>query len=259
MAKIKLYQFGPLAGQESASPFCVKVQYALRYKRLPFDAVNLTSPAAARKLNVRAKLPVVDYDGALLPDSSDIIRYLEENSPEPPLYPRDARARALALTLEDWADESLYWHVVYERWMVGEQFDHVAAGLFESLPAFVRPLVKLMAARKARRDLRGQGLGRFNLAEQREKLGFVLGWLDTMVDSPFLCGAELCVADIAVAAQIAALDNPLTPIASQLVRRHTNLVRWLHVTRTSVYRDSARSDQTEQSGPAPPPASLPAS
>ena len=29
MAEIKLYQFGPIADRESASPFCVKLHYTL--------------------------------------------------------------------------------------------------------------------------------------------------------------------------------------------------------------------------------------
>jgi hypothetical protein len=59
MAEIKLYQFGPIADRESASPFCVKLHYALRYKRLPFETVNLASPTQVKKYNPRGKLPVL--------------------------------------------------------------------------------------------------------------------------------------------------------------------------------------------------------
>lgn len=114
MSKVKLYQFGPLENQESTSPFCVKVHYALRYKGVPFDVVNVASPIELRRLNSRGKLPVLDVDGFTIADSSDIIAYLEAHHPEPRLYPPESRARAAALLLEDWADESLYWHVLYE-------------------------------------------------------------------------------------------------------------------------------------------------
>ena len=99
--KIQLYQFPPLANQESASPFCVKVHYAMRYKRLPFEVVNVASPLAVRRLSKRGKLPVMIYDGVTVTDSTDIIRHLEARHPEPQLYAREQQARALALLLED--------------------------------------------------------------------------------------------------------------------------------------------------------------
>src|SRR5580658_821657 len=114
MEKIQLYQFGPLGDLESASPFCVKVRDAMRYKRVPFDTVNATSPIQVRKLNPRGKLPVMIDDGVML---------------------------------ADWADESLYWHVVYERWQVAEQFAKFAEVVFSPVPAAVRPMVKLLFAR----------------------------------------------------------------------------------------------------------------
>ncbi len=82
IAEIKLYQFGPIADRESASPFCVKLHYALRYKRLPFETVSLASPTRVKKYNPRRKLPVLGYDGMLILDSTDAVRYLEQHNPE---------------------------------------------------------------------------------------------------------------------------------------------------------------------------------
>ena len=231
--KIQLYQFGPLANQESASPFCVKVHYAMRYKRLPFEVVNVASPLAVRRLSRRGKLPVMIYDGVTVTDSTDIIRHLEARHPEPQLYPREQQARALALLLEDWADESLYWHVVYERWQVPEQFARVAEVI--PAPTPLKPIIKLIAGRQVRGALRAQGLGRLHLAEQREKLGFALDWLDSMITGQFLGGGELSIADVAVAAQVAALDIPMTPVVSAEVRKHVNVTRWLDRTRAAVF------------------------
>jgi glutathione S-transferase len=234
MAKIQVYQFGPFANQESASPFCVKVHYAIRYKRVTFDAVNITSPLDLRRLNARGKLPVMVYDGVSVADSTDIIRYLEARHPEPRLYPQDPRARVTALLMEDWADESLYWHVVYERWQVADQFARFAEIVFSPAPAALRPVIKLLVGRQIRGQLRGQGLGRLSLAEQREKLGLALDWLDSMTDGQFLCGEELSVADIAVAAEVAALDTPITPVAQAAVHQRAKLMGWLERTREAV-------------------------
>jgi glutathione S-transferase len=230
MGNIQLYQFGPLGDQESASPFCVKVRDALRYKRVPFETINATSPIQVRKLNPRGKLPVIIDDGMKLADSSEIIRHLETRHPEPRLYPQDPRTRAMALMIEDWADESLYWHVVYERWQVSEQFAKFAAVVFSPVPAAVRPMVRLLFARQTRGQLRGQGLGRLGVGEQREKFRSAMDWLDSMVDGQFLCGAELSVADVAVAAQVGALNIPFTPVAEAEIHAHAKVMRWLERT-----------------------------
>lgn len=234
MGKIQLYQFAPLGDQESASPFCVKVQRAMRYKRIPFDVINATSPMQVRKLNPRGKLPVMIDDGVKLVDSSDIIRHLETRHPEPRLYPQDPRTRAIALMLEDWADESLYWHVVYERWQISEQFTKFAQVVFEPVPALLRPVIKLVFGRQTRGQLRGQGLGRLGVGEQREKFRAALDWLDLMVDGQFLCGTQLSIADVAVAAQVGALNIPITPVAEAEIHSHAKVMRWLERTFEAV-------------------------
>ena len=232
--KLRLYQFAPLADQESASPFCVKVHYALRYKRLPFTIVNVQAPREVRKLSARAKLPVLQYDGVAIADSSEIIRRLEIQHPEPRLLSIDPKMRAQAMMIEDWADESLYWHVVYERWMVRDQFRQLAAEFFAIVPAPLRPLIKTIVRRSVVRQIHDQGLGRFTVHEHREKLRQSLDWLETIVNGRFLCGADLSIADIGVAAQIAALMIPQTPVVAAEVRKRTNLIGWLEGVRAAV-------------------------
>jgi glutathione S-transferase len=226
MAEIKLYQFGPVTGRESASPFCVKLHYALRYKRLPFEAVNLTTPTQVKKYNSRGKLPVLSYDGTLIPDSTDAVRYLEQRHPEPRLYPVDERERAQAMLLEDWADESLYWHVVYENWLIDDQFEKFAGEVLSGIPALLRPLVKIIARRGTRANLTGQGLGRVTPEQHRKILWDSMDWVNNIADGSFLCAKELSVADVAVAAQVTCLVSPLAPIAAAEARKRSRLMAW---------------------------------
>jgi glutathione S-transferase len=234
MADIKLYQFGPVLGRESASPFCVKIHYAFRYKRIPFDVVNLNTPTQVKKYNSRGKLPVAAYDGRLIADSSEIIRLLEEQHREPRLYPENERQRSYALLLEDWADESLYWHVVYENWLVDDQYDKFAPEILSSIPSLLRPVIKIIARRQTRANLNGQGLGRVSLPEHRAKLGQCLDWLNSLCDGEFLCGKDLSVADIAVAAQATSLLSPITPYTAGEIRKRSRLLGWYERTITAV-------------------------
>ena len=71
MPAITLFQFPPVAGLPSVSPFCVKVQMALRRCGLPFDRVDTLF---ARRYNPQRKLPVMDWDRERLGDSTAILR-----------------------------------------------------------------------------------------------------------------------------------------------------------------------------------------
>lgn len=230
METITLYQWPPIPGLESASPFCNKIHYALRYKRLRFEVINLSDFAGVGKLNSRGKLPVLACDGRIVADSTEIIRFIETRHPEPAIYPPDEHARALALILEDWADDTLYWHLAYERWQVDRQFEPYAAQLLAGAPSEVVSGVR----RVVLAELHGQGIGRLTVGEQREKLAAALDWLDHLIDAPFLCGVSLSVADIAVAAQVDGLAIPLTPWPKNEIEKRGNLRGWLERVKAAV-------------------------
>ncbi|HUY18961.1 MAG TPA: glutathione S-transferase family protein [Candidatus Binataceae bacterium] len=223
MEKIKLYQWPAIPGLESASPFCMKIHWALRYKHLPFEAVTMGDRDAVVALNPRAKLPALGYGDTTIIDSSDIMRFIEERHPEPRLYPRDPALRAKAIILEDWGDESLYWHLVYERWQIEDQFEQYGAQLFPGAPQPVRRQLREGVVQ----GLHGQGFGRMTVEQHREKFGESLDALEAVLDGEFLCGKELSVADLGVAAEVGGLDLPLTPVASAAVRKRAKVVRWL--------------------------------
>jgi glutathione S-transferase len=225
MAEIKLFQLAPYGGLDSVSPFCVKVNWALRYKRLKYEVKNFTNPMDVRKENPRTKVPVLAYDGKNIADSTDIIAFLEKNHPEPRLYPADEATRSRALLMEDWADESLYWHAVYERWMVDEQWEPFSKEVFGVMPSLLQPIIKPIARRQVRGQLRAQGLGRLSIEEQRQKFVAILGWLESNLDGDYFCGSDLSVADLA--APLAGLALPGTPFSSDEIRKRPRLVTWL--------------------------------
>jgi maleylacetoacetate isomerase len=88
-----LYQFW----RSSAS---WRVRWALAIKGIPFTSVPvdiLKGDQAGdehRARNPMAHVPALWIDGHTLAESVAILEYLEETRPEPPLYPKDAWARA---------------------------------------------------------------------------------------------------------------------------------------------------------------------
>jgi len=230
MDSITLYQWPPVGGFESSSPFCNKVHYALHYKRLAFDVKTVFNPAEVQTLNVRGKLPALTWNDATIVDSTDIIRFIEEHAPTPPLYPHDPKARAQALLIEEWADESLYWHLVYERWNIDDQVKLYLDELFTGAPEEARVAIRTHVVGQ----LNGHGLGLYPLHEHRAKMSAALDWVESLAGNGFLCGPELSVADIATVAEVEGLDVPFTPYSSAEVRKRAGLMRWMDRVKAAV-------------------------
>lgn len=92
------------------SPFARKVYLALRYKGLEFE-IKMVPPGDTseefKKISPLSKIPVLEHDGFTTPDSSVILRYLDQQFPDKPLYPSDPKMQARATWLEEFGDTKL--------------------------------------------------------------------------------------------------------------------------------------------------------
>ena len=80
-------------------PYCARVRIVLAEKNVEHEvvAVDLSDrPAWLYEKNPLGKVPVIEEDTFVLPESAVIMEYLEERYPEPALLPADAAERALA-------------------------------------------------------------------------------------------------------------------------------------------------------------------
>ena len=80
-------------------PYCARVRIVLAEKGVEFETVEIDlddRPAWIYEKNVTGRVPVLEEDAFVLPESAVIMEYLEERYLEPPLLPADAAARALA-------------------------------------------------------------------------------------------------------------------------------------------------------------------
>jgi len=79
-------------------PYCARVRMVLAEKDLPYETVPIeleNRPAwLIAKNPPHGRVPVLDDDGWVLPESSVICEYLDERYPEPPLLPADPGERA---------------------------------------------------------------------------------------------------------------------------------------------------------------------
>ena len=80
-------------------PYCARVRIVLAEKGIEYEtvAIDLSDrPAWLYEKNPLGKVPVLEEDAFVLPESAVIMEYLEERYPEPALLPADPAARALA-------------------------------------------------------------------------------------------------------------------------------------------------------------------
>jgi glutathione S-transferase len=199
---ITLFQF-------AASPFCDKVRRVLRYKHVPFTIHEwpLAEVPLIREKNPTGKLPMLEIDGTLIADSTDIALEIERRYPAPPLLPSDPAQRALVLALEDWADESLYFYEMTTRF--GQQdFEANIGKLVAGAPQEMLDAIAPMLRESFKTTTETQGIGRkapaqlaadvarlFGAIEDLQRVtGFVVGDTLTLADIAICCQAE-CIGD----------------------------------------------------------------
>jgi len=214
--------------QWAISPFCGKVRRILEHKGLAYTTVEYNGLRArkAKGLSDAGKLPVLDYDGQRVQDSSDIAAFLETKHPEPSLFPSDPQLRARVHFWEDWADESLYWFEIYLRFMYPEARSRAVALLAEGRPGFERALLGRVIKGMYAKKVTAQGLGRMPPERVEEKFLAHVDNLETLLAKQrWLVGDARSLADISVQAQLAEIART-SHLAGELAKR-PSVSEWL--------------------------------
>jgi RNA polymerase-associated protein len=169
-------------------PYCARVRILLHEKQVEYEAIEIDladRPPWIYEKNATGRVPVVEEDGWVLPESAVIMEYLEERYPEPPLLDADPADRALARLWIFRHDDFTKPYYALRR---GED------GADTRLDAELR---KLEAALASRPWLGGSAYGLADIAyvpwilRARDMLGVrldaypaVSSWLDRLVERP---------------------------------------------------------------------------
>jgi glutathione S-transferase len=123
-------------------PYCARVRIVLAEKEIEYETIEIDlsdRPAWIYEKNASGRVPVVEEDGWVLPESSVIMEYLEERYSQPALLPLDPADRSLARVRifrhDDFTDP--YYDLrrgdESARPLFEEQLDRLDAALEESL------------------------------------------------------------------------------------------------------------------------------
>jgi glutathione S-transferase len=181
---IELHEF-PATWGINPSPFCLKVGAYLRLADIPYTPV-VALPFRAP----RGKLPFIVDNGQRILDSGHIIDHLRQTAKADLDVGLDERQRAIAHLLRRTCEESLYFVLLYSRWIDEAGWPVVRPAFFATLPPGARQLIATVARRGVRKSLHAQGNGRHTPEEI-----YALGAADLDAISAQLGTREFAVAD----------------------------------------------------------------
>jgi glutathione S-transferase len=209
-----------LFGAET-SPYSVKVRSFLRYKGVDYEWVG-RSAETEEEFAALAKVPTVPLlvspNRPANQDSTSILATLEADFAEPSAVPDDPACAALALILEDYADEWLNKLMFFNRW--GQKPDRELAGdrtmeqlLGEDLPR-AKKKTRDQIIKRMRERLPLVGIEKKNEKTLKPSFERFFTLLNAHLEnSLFLFGGRPSAADFALAGQVQQFLMDPTPAA----------------------------------------------
>lgn len=205
---LKLYQF-------AISHYCEKVRWALDFKSLNFETVNLLPGQhvkTVRKLTGDASsVPVLVHDGKVVQGSGAILDYLDETFPERLLTPAAPEIREQALAWERRLDQDAgpavrcyaYHHLLQRPKVVVPM---LAAGT----PFYNRILLSLAFSRVDEVMRQWMKINEKTSEQSRELMEDLLTELAAVyAERPFLVGDQFTRADLTAASLFAPMFQPM--------------------------------------------------
>ncbi len=209
MSELVVHQIPGGWGLSSIGPFCLKLEAYLRIVGVPYRVVVDATPFRGPK----GKLPWIEHEGKKIGDSGFIIEYLEQRFGCAPNAGLSGAERAIARAMRRLIEENLYWTLVYDRWMVEENWRTVRPVVLGMIPNPIRQVIAPVARHGVRRQLAAQGIGRHS-REEIHAIGCkdVDAIADFLADKPFLMGETATEIDAVAYGVLANIVN--VPVAS---------------------------------------------
>jgi glutathione S-transferase len=220
-----LHQYPGIWNLPSLSPFCIKVETYLKMTGLLYDKVIENNPIRGPK----GKMPVLRDGNCVIPDSTFIIKYLEDTYDCSLDKSLTADQRAIAHTIQRTIEENLYFTILYSRWIDPEGKDIIDAAF---RPFFPKPLAGV-ALTWIRHNLTKQAKAQGIARHHRDEI-YYIGEQDIQAiaqlfgTNTYLLGEDPHTIDAILYAFLLTILN--TPLANPLqlaVKKHPHLVKYV--------------------------------
>ncbi len=220
---ITVHGFGAAFGLPDPSAFVTKVHVLLKMANLPFEATDRDFNKAPK-----GKVPYINDNGMLIGDSTLIRFYLEDHYKIDFDHNLQQNERSTTWAFEKMLDEQLYFILLYERWIVPENFAVINKQFFGSLPPVIRTLVPWIVLKKMRKTLHFQGTGR-HTRDDMLRLGIqsIKALSDFLGEKSYFGGTSPCALDASAYSFISGILCRVfnTPLRDE-AEKHINLVNY---------------------------------
>ncbi len=190
---IKVYQYMPGWSVSCISPYVSKLYNYLTMTGLPFEMVQQEF-ARLQEDAPRGKLPyIVDDDGTVVPDSTEIILYLKGKYGDPLDGDATPEERASMVAWSRMIDEHTYWcGVIQPRWRMDEGWEVYVPIIAQSkeVPGELRAALDAFRAH-IRDEFDKQGMGLKSDEDVFETFKVDVDAIETFLgDKPFFMGEK---------------------------------------------------------------------
>jgi glutathione S-transferase len=202
----------PVLWQLRFSHFNEKARWALDYKGVAHRRRSLVPgrhSLRSRRMGGRGTTPMLEIEGKVIGDSSEIVAELEDRNPDPPLYPDNEADRRAALELEDHFDRELgpqlrsavFASLIGDRRLTVSVVTQGLSNRESALATSLWPLLKVGIKRALPADAEAGRRGRDATVAALDKI-------ESELHGDYLVGDRFSVADLTAAALLFPLVAP---------------------------------------------------
>lgn len=222
---IKLTVYPASFEEPTASPFCMKSMCMLHAAGLPYEIIETADPRKAPK----AKLPFIDVDGELIPDSEQIRAFIETAADLDFDEGLSERDRGISRALVRMTEEHIYFAIVADRWAEDDNWEYLKSAYFNQVPAIIRGFVTRSVRKDALAQLNGQGIGRHSPQERFDRVRRdLIAIREVLGDKDFLFGDRPTAADYSVVPMLrAALVTPVEKPMARFIKGDSILMSYV--------------------------------
>jgi len=176
----------------STSPFCGKLEYYLRYHKIPFEVIIDFDSGP------KGKWPFIELNGEIMGDSTLIINKLNKEFNVNLDLDLTKEQKSISSAFQSLIEEHAYFVLVYLRWSV--HWKVTKAVYFQKMPWIIRHIIpEYVIKPTVMKNLRAQGMGRHSEEEIIEMgLKDYQAVSDYLGDKQFFFGSKISSIDIII-------------------------------------------------------------
>eukprot|EP00834_Sanchytrium_tribonematis_P007461 NODE_677_length_4824_cov_0.791323.p3 type:complete len:227 gc:universal NODE_677_length_4824_cov_0.791323:2732-3412(+) len=203
--KLILHQFQSPSHRPSLSLFCLKLETYLRVNQLKYS-VQFAMPHSMP----HSKLPCLEINSKLIPDSHECIRQLIHLNPQCDLNKGLSKSQLSdSFAYLSMIEDGLYPYVLCERWLDNDKLN--------------RPELQ-MIRNNNKSNLVAQGSARHDKEKRQERIKDHLQFLENRLQNGYFNGDAPTEVDCSIFGLIATtIDNQTTPFTRSLLLSHKSI------------------------------------